>query len=274
MALKSFLKKAEKLQAERFSSDEIETGVPHHDESNWLVSYADMMTLLCAFFIMLFSMAKLDPHQYENVKEALSQQFGGSYEKPNENLGKFVTEIIQNAGIEKQTTVEIDARGVSIAFESTLFFDTLNAELNPDGNAILVKLIDALASRQLKESKNYKVVVEGHTDSRPVLSGIYPSNWELSGARSSRVVRLFIERGFSPANLTSIAFADTRPRVEARNPAGALDETALAKNRRVVLRILDSGVETTAFPEPAKMVTASHVQGELFGPPEQASSAH
>ena len=72
-----------------------------HDESNWLVSYADMMTLLCGFFIMLFSISKLDAPQYESVKQAVATQFGGTYEAPHQELAKFVTQIVQEAGVEK-----------------------------------------------------------------------------------------------------------------------------------------------------------------------------
>src|SRR3712207_9008787 len=59
--------------------------------------------------------------------------------------------------------------------------------------------------------RSHKIVVEGHTDSRPIISGIYPSNWELSGARAARVVRIFLEQGFPADLLTAIGYADTRP---------------------------------------------------------------
>src|SRR5947209_1845302 len=83
-------------------------GEGDHDESNWLVSYADMMTLLCGFFIMLFSMAKLDEPQYERVKEAVAKQFGGEYKSATAELGKFMTEIIDQNGLTRNTVVRID----------------------------------------------------------------------------------------------------------------------------------------------------------------------
>src|ERR1700722_12386367 len=123
MALKKFLKAAKEIQREA----EAPKAPANHDESNWLVSYADMMTLLCGFFIMLFSMAKLDPPQYEKVKEAMAKQFGGDYKSTSQELAKFVTEPIQEPASEQQTVVKSDPLGGSIAFQSTLFFETLSA---------------------------------------------------------------------------------------------------------------------------------------------------
>jgi chemotaxis protein MotB len=268
MSLKSFLKAAEKIKEQRSPYDADKAVPDHHDDSNWLVSYADMMTLLCAFFIMLFSMAKLDAPKFEEVKKAMVEQFGGQYQSPHENLGKYVSQIIQEAGVAKETTVRVDPRGVSIAFESTLFFDTLSAEVKPEGQAVLGKVIAALEARQKQDLVHYKIVVEGHTDSRPVVSGIFPTNWELSSARASRVVRYFIEKGFEPEKLAAIGYADTRPAVPTRTPAGAMDENAFSKNRRVVLRIFDSALDS---PPEGTTNAANYMTHEIAGPlpPEQ-----
>jgi len=80
-------------------------------------------------------------------------------------------------------------------------------------------------------------VIEGHTDSKPVVSGQYPSNWELSSARASRVVRSFVDRGFDPKQMAALGYADTRPVEESRSPDGKWNEDSLSKNRRVVVRI-------------------------------------
>jgi chemotaxis protein MotB len=222
---------------------------PPHDESNWLVSYADMMTLLCIFFVLMFTMAKLDEPQYEKVKESVATKFGGDYKSPTEELTRFVSNVINENGIEKETTVRSDPGGVTVTFQSTLFFDTLSAEVRQEGRAILDKLIVTIQERQDVELKKYKIVVEGHTDSRPVVSGPYASNWELSGARAARVIRMFLERGFAGERLTAIGYADTRSQFPARTLAGTLDEDALAKNRRVVIRILEPRVDSIPYAE-------------------------
>jgi chemotaxis protein MotB len=259
MQVNQFLKEAQRIQQQRLERRQQTDHKPadSHDESNWLVSYADMMTLLCGFFIMLFSMAKLDDAKYEKVKEEISKQFKGEYHAPASNeLGRFLTQVLQEAGIEKEAVVRSDPSGVSIAFESTVFFDTLSAEVRTKGRDLVDKLIGAIASRQTKENKKYRIVVEGHTDSRPVISGTFPSNWELSGARAARVVRMFLEKGFAPELLTAIGYGDTRPQVVARTPAGTWNEEALAKNRRVVVRILEPQVDFIPIPDTPKQAGA------------------
>jgi chemotaxis protein MotB len=158
---------------------------------------------------------------------------------PHRELGQFVSQLLQESGIEKQASVRADAFGVAVVFESAVFFDTLSADIRPQGRFVLERLIEGLGRKQLERRERFRIVVEGHTDQRPIVGGDYPSNWELSGARASRVVRLFLDQGFEPAQLVSIGYADTRPERTARRPSGEWDEQALNQNRRVVVRILE-----------------------------------
>jgi chemotaxis protein MotB len=265
MALSSFLKKAKKLQDEMQAQHE--QGPKHtqggHDEGNWLIAYADMMTLLCGFFIMMFALAAINSEQRQKTKEEIAKHFGGQVpdskivdppkdpdpsaslqkENPVEELKKYFSKILLDAGIEQEATIRMEPNGISVAFESTLFFDTLSAYIKDQGRSVLDKLITALLKRQNDEKKLFNVVVEGHTDGRLILSGVYPSNWELSSARAARVVRLFIEQGLSPEKTLAIGYADTRPRLPHRLPNGSWNEKALVSNRRVVVRILEGSPE-------------------------------
>lgn len=244
MAIKAFLKglKPPAQQAEPPGpKKKDESGEGGHDESNWLVSYADMMTLLCGFFIMLFSMATLDKPKFEKVAKEVSEHFQGpgvyEHDNPNKKLGDFVTLLLREAGIEKEATVKMDSQGVAITFHSTIFFDSLSATLRQESRKILEDLARTILARQAEDHGSYDIVVEGHTDSRPILSGDYPSNWELSSHRASQVVRIFLNEGVDPTRIAPVGFADTRPEVPDRNEYGELDEAALGKNRRVVVRI-------------------------------------
>jgi chemotaxis protein MotB len=223
-----------------------------HDESNWLVSYADMMTLLCGFFILLFSMSKIDESKYEQLKEQLAKDFDVEYVSSPKDLAKSFSQKIQELGVEKSTSVRADALGVAITFESAAFFETLSAEVSPKGKDILNQVISSVIKSQKEKSKTYQIIIEGHTDSRPVLGGIYPSNWELSGARAARVVRLFLDHGFKTEHLIAIGYADTYPVAESKTPDGKWDDLGLAKNRRVVVRILEPGVDAIPFPDDGK----------------------
>jgi chemotaxis protein MotB len=224
-------------------------GAGGHDESNWLISYADMMTLLCGFFIMLFSMAKMDVPKYDSFKEAISKQFGGEYVSPTKDMAKAIKEVLKQMNMEDKAAVKADSSGVSIVFQSTVFFGTLSAEVSHDGYNILEKLIKTVEARQKEQKKSYRIVIEGHTDSRPVTGGNFPSNWELSSARAARVVRMFLEQGFTPDHLTAIGYADTHPQAPAKLGNGDWDEVALGKNRRVVLRILEPNIDSIPFPD-------------------------
>jgi len=229
-------------------AEEHTEGEGGHDESNWLVSYADMMTLLCGFFIMLFSMAKLDEPQYERVREALSKQFGGEFHSPAQEGARFMTQFIEIEGLKKEAEVRAEAVGLSIVFRSRLFFDSLSAEIRPEGLEILNKLIGAIRKREEMEQTKFRIVIEGHTDGRPVIGGVFPSNWELSGARASRVVRSFLENGFRSGDMISIGYGDTRPEYFERTDEGEWNDEALSKNRRVVIRILKK--DATMIPMP------------------------
>ena len=119
-------------------------------------------------------------------------------------------------------------------------------------------MIEKIKSQQINKNQQYKIVVEGHTDGRPVVAGIYPSNWELSGARAAHVVRMFLDQGFTPSLLTAIGYADTHPRFQSRAPAGLWNEEALAKNRRVVLRILEAKADAIPFPDDSGPAILAH----------------
>jgi chemotaxis protein MotB len=215
-----------------------------------------MMTLLCGFFIMMFALSTIDERKFNQAKKEIAKEFGGKYDQPkSEELKSLITQVVQEAGIGNKTLIKSDDSSVIVTFQSTLFFDTLSADVKPEGKVVLDQLIGAIANRQLLNKTDYRIVVEGHTDSRPILGGNYPSNWELSGARASRVVRMFLNRGFAPDHMTAIAYGDTRPAYPSRSPAGEWDEQALSKNRRVVLRILAPNASTVPLAQPQIITT-------------------
>ena len=82
----------------------------HQGEGPWLMSYADMMTLLCGFFIMLFTMSKLDEPQYEKMKEAVSKEFKGSYTNPTDELEGSL--VVYHASLEGQVQKLFDVSGI------------------------------------------------------------------------------------------------------------------------------------------------------------------
>lgn len=209
-----------------------------HDDSNWLISYADIMTLLCIFYIMMFSMAKVNTAEFEKVKEKVAEHFKADYVSPTTSLDQSIKKVIEESGLEKHATVTRDGVSVAVAFHSTVFFNSLSADLLAPGQSVLQKLVAELSEKEKQSGKPFKIVVEGHTDSQAIVQGPFPSNWELSSARATRVVRLFLEHGYSPHNLLAIGYADTHPIAESHHSDGSWNSEALAKNRRVVLRVM------------------------------------
>ena len=127
--------------------------------------------------------------------------------------------------------------GINVNLAQDILFPSGSAELDKTGRTLLLKLAD-----QLKENP-YQIIVTGHTDNQKIgaaLAGRYPTNWELGGARASRIVRLFEEAGLGKERLGAVSFADSRPREANDTPAGR------AKNRRIEIRLRPIAVEQTA----------------------------
>ncbi len=129
--------------------------------------------------------------------------------------------------------VEVRPRdnGVELNLRGAAFFDLASAEVKPGGIPLLRDIAATLAGTP------YKVTVEGHTDNLPMESWLYPSNWELSSARASRVARFLIDHGVARDHLRVEGLADTQPVAPNTDPAGRPIPENQAKNRRVVILV-------------------------------------
>jgi chemotaxis protein MotB len=222
------------LKKRKVIEDETELPGEEHSDSNWIVSYADMMTLLAVFFIMMLSFAKLDAEKVEEMKKYAIAYFGGTYKIPYEKVFKRIKEMVKAQGLENQVVLEVDESGVTSTFHGAVFFESGQSELLPAGVEVLTKM----ASIVQQEAGGFRIVVEGHTDDVPITSTMYPSNWELSGSRAARVIRLFESLGFNKGLLTAIGYSDTRPILPNRDEHGAPIPANQSQNRRVVIKIL------------------------------------
>ena len=209
--------------------------VSHDDgEGNWLVSYADMMTLLFGFFVIVSAFSKPDTEKLEKLKKETSKSMGVKYEKPNEALSNSLEVVLKSLNLEKEVEIKNTDEGISIISKGTLFFDSGSTDLKPQANELMSKISDSLAN----SAKNFKVVVEGHTDDAPIVSDRFPSNWELSASRASTVVRLMESKGFPHEQLRPSGLADTEPVAENLNPDNTPNIDGRAQNRRIVIRVL------------------------------------
>jgi chemotaxis protein MotB len=205
-------------------------------EGNWLVSYADMMTLLVGFFVILLSFSSIDSEKLENVRKEITVQFGGTYQVPYGEMKDRIRNEIAKLGLGDQFIIKDINSGLEISFLGTLFFETGSVNLRPEATDLLKKLIPVVKA----ETKNqFDIVVEGHTDDVAVGSNLqFKNNWELSSIRACRVLEAFANEGFQKLSLTAVGFGETRPIVANRDASGNAIATNQAQNRRVVIKIL------------------------------------
>jgi chemotaxis protein MotB len=207
----------------------------HDDgEGNWLLSYADMMTLLFGFFVMLQSFSTIDPAKFERMKKETTRVFGGEYKVPFDDLTKKLQTAVTSKHLENQVAFFQTDAGIEISFRGALFFDSGSVQLRPQARDLLKTIIPIIA----EGAKDFGIVVEGHTDDTPIRNEIFGTNWELSSTRACRVLRMFEESGFAAARLKAIGWGKTHPIVPNLDPQGVPIEANRAQNRRVVIKVL------------------------------------
>ena len=237
----------------------------HASHERWLLTYADLITLLLALFMMLYAMSVLDLRKYQAFQEAFTQGLGGDKTKANEiapdkepsatpsaspapetpksldqeDLKKLkvrLEKMLKDAGLQDEVQLQLEARGLVMNVVSGVLFPSGSATLTTRGEALLKSLETVFASF------NNQLVVEGHTDPRPISSSVFPSNWELSTTRATAVLRSLLTDGIRDTRLSAAGYADTRPR------ASNATEVGMARNRRVDIVVL--AVPRTAVPAP------------------------
>lgn len=218
--------------------DDFESAHMAHDDSNWLVSYADMMTLLFGFFVLMYSFSKIDEDKFEVVRKDLVKYFGGQLKESEgasnlkKNIEAQVSQMMGEGGFNDQFKIKTSANMIQMSFESSVVFPAGSAELT----AKSANLIDQI-SHELKNVPIQEIEIEGHTDIDGINSVYFPSNWELSSARASRIVRRIVENGFDEKKMVAVGYGASRPEFPHVDEKGQIIDENKAKNRRVVLNI-------------------------------------
>lgn len=218
---------------------------------DWLMTYADMITLLLCFFAVFLAIAVPDERKFEEAKEKVVEQFSGgetakmkgTYTLPqaekdtpvsSDDLYEALPSIVDRFPQNKDVEVQKGDRITTIEMNSAPFFPRGAAALSEDGVKVLSELEPTLMS---EEYKDYMISVEGYTDDIPIKTAQFPSNWELSSARAASVVRTLIDLGIPASRLRAVGFADTNPKAQNRDEAGNAIPDNQAQNRRVVIRL-------------------------------------
>ena len=246
------------------------TDAPENHE-RWLVSYADFITLLFAFFVVMFASSQTDKAKAKQISDAVSSALehgtsmgvppavakilggtvddkgqgnaqmkgpGGAQRAAKEAPPEDIVELgpsmkILSAELESEikagkVEINLEPRGLVVSLKQTAFFPSGADEIDPSTYPIMAKLVDAL------KGISNPLRIEGHTDSMPIHSARFRSNWELSAARSIAMMELLSKRfGIDEKRLAIVGFADTSPEASNDTPEGR------AKNRRVDIVILN-----------------------------------
>ena len=215
-----------------------------HDE-RWVISYADLVTLLLGFFIILYASAEVDMQRFEQLSVAFSQAFNvdvnagqgstdgttvfeaGNGFMPNSTLESILEEDVlriraqidqaaYDAGITPgQVEVIRSSDSVVLRLSDSLLFTSASAQVRPEA----LPLLDVVA--EVLRSLPNEVRIEGHTDNVPVGTAAYPTNWELSSARATSVLRYLVESaGVEPSRMVAAGYGEFAPIATNATPEG------------------------------------------------------
>jgi chemotaxis protein MotB len=226
--------------------EEVEEGAPA-----WMATFADMSTLLLTFFVLLLSFANMDAQKFREMLGSVQEAFGvqketfGDYmaranqaidfsiqigkgeesaeeqkESPAmEQVLSIIQAIFDDLGA--QAEVFMDEEGVTVRVEGRLLFTSGSAQLKSQAADVLDRVVALL------KKYTFDLYILGHTDSVPIETLRFPSNWELSSARAATALRYVVGQGADARRLVAVGFADSRAIAPNDTPEGR------ARNRRV-----------------------------------------
>ncbi len=244
----SLFQKLEKLEQET-------SGSAHTGHNRWMVPYADLLTLLLGLFLVLMTATQAETAAQTKAQAPAQSQLEADAEQlanpmsPTETAlaDKLQTQLKDELNL-KGVEIHQQERGVVISLKDSILFAPGKAELSPQALQTLDRLTDELRVALGPEAR--PVRVEGHTDNTPIQTSQFPSNWELSTARATNIVRYLVaERQFSPEMLSAAGYGEFKPVSDNSTIEGK------QKNRRVDIVILNSNTakqEPPTLPAPTR----------------------
>ncbi|MAO65762.1 MAG: hypothetical protein CL666_12265 [Balneola sp.] len=208
----------------------------HEEDLEWLLTYSDMITLLLAFFAVLIAVSHVDINLWEQMKQGLRSEVS-KQENVRTPLAEVKKDLDERLASEREANlvdITLGREGIKLFFNSSSFYNSGEAELLPTGQNIIDIVTEAMSDLGYYQ---FRIDVEGHTDNVPISTARYPSNWELSVARASEIVKYFIEEGIEGDRLKASGYADTQPVVPHVDEDGNDIIENRALNRRIVIRI-------------------------------------
>lgn len=206
--------------------------------NRWVISYADFVTMLLALFMVMWAVSDMDKQKIEATKNKVEQVFTTQSIQPSAKTPAIETKseqdyiiqkLSQNSTIIKNTKLLKGEKGAIIRINDKMIFSEGSAIIKPD----VLSTLDNISKEIVKLDNN--IIIEGHTDSTPISTAQFPSNWELSTARATNIIKYLVkEKGISPKKLSAVGYGEYMPIAPNTSNEGK------TMNRRVDIIILSS----------------------------------
>lgn len=203
---------------------------------DWLLSYADLITLLMAFFVMLAAISKVDANLYERVQSGMAKDVGNRKPaRPIETMRKELAQVISTtAGGDAAVDVGTDERGIVLNVDANAMFKPGSADMRPEIAPILKEITETLKDPRFS---TYRIEVQGHTDDTPSKSSQFPSNFDLAAGRALTAMRAMTTFGLPEERMLVASYGQYAPRVPNTNQEGRAVPANQAVNRRVSIHV-------------------------------------
>ena len=224
------------------------------EDTSWMLTYGDVITLLMIFFVLMFSSSKLSEEKFDKVAQSINESLNRPGPDPEadptqaptipplQSAQALLDQMIKDRDLEMEMQTTLTPSGLMIELSSNSFFQSGSADIKP---TMIKSLVDLSEIIQDFPTEDYQVDVEGHTDNVPINTIQFPSNWELSALRAVNVAHIFEDNGMPRERIAAIAYADTKPKKPNTDESGINIPENQAENRRVVVFVseLDEDVE-------------------------------
>ena len=217
---------------------------------DWITTYADAITLLMAFFVMMFSMSELKQERFAEFQSAMDAALGNkkalglptpkhaqqksdkteAFNGMADNVEGRLHELAQRGEVRLATT----RKGVYVDVFTDHFYEPGGFTIRPQMQKVLDEIVNELRPQY---ETPYTLEIVGHTDDSPIQTPVMDSNWDLSATRSARIARYMIEKGIDSKRISVIGKAHTEPLLPNRHTDGKPHVENRAKNRRIQIKI-------------------------------------
>ncbi len=227
---------------------------PEGEASAWLFTFADMMTLILTFFVLLYSMSKLEVEKFKTIMTSVQTSFGEYHpsinqlvvaeapdeqekeskeegeqldpavqaERQSQDMLADIVKFIAKKGLDKHIIASVENGNIVLRVKDAILFPSGSAQLNKNAGPVLSDIKEII-----QKYMDFRVRIAGHTDNIPISNVRFPSNWELSAIRATTVLRYLIDSGVATDRLTATGYGEIIPLFPNDSPEHR------AQNRRV-----------------------------------------